>query len=87
MASKEAKEKEDPILQRLDTIIRLQARIAVQHLETQKDKILFLGDAGLGPKAIGEILSITANHAHVTLVAGRKKKKATVPKSGETSNG
>lgn len=73
MASKAPKE--DPILQRLDTIIRLQARIAVAHLGTQKEKILFLGDAGLGPKAIGEILGISSNNANVTLVQGRKAKQ------------
>lgn len=79
--------KEDPILQRLDTIIRLQARIAVTHLDTQKDKIVFLGDAGLGPKAIAEILGTSANTANVTLVQARKKKLGTLKKSEEPSDG
>lgn len=82
MASKPPNE--DAILEKLDTLIRLQARIAVGHLDTQKDRILFLGSAGLGPKAIGEILGTSANHANVVLVQGRKKKGPTSKdKSGD----
>jgi DNA-binding CsgD family transcriptional regulator len=72
MASKATKEKDDQILQRLDTLIRLQGRIAVSQLPTQKDKIVFLSGAGLAPKEVGEILGVSANSVSVTLLAVRK---------------
>jgi DNA-binding CsgD family transcriptional regulator len=68
--------KDDPVLQRLDTIIRLQARIAVGHLNTQKEKIVFLSSAGLSPKEIGDILGVSANSVSVTLLGVRKATKA-----------
>lgn len=64
------------LVQKLDTLIRLQARIAVAHLESQKQKILFLSGAGLQPKEIGEILSISANSVSVTLSQARKSAKS-----------
>lgn len=85
MPTKSPKENEDPVIQRLDTLIRLQARLAVAHLKTQKDKIIFLGEAGLGPKAIGEILGISSNNANVTLVQARKKKQSGGKKGEEES--
>ena len=63
---------DDVLAQKLDTLIRLQARIAVAHLATQKEKILFLSSAGLPPKDIGEILGVTANSVSVTLLQARK---------------
>lgn len=62
----------DPILQRLDTLIRLQGRIAVAQLPTQKEKVLFLSGAGMAPKEIGEVLGVSANSVSVTLLAARK---------------
>jgi DNA-binding CsgD family transcriptional regulator len=79
MASKALKE--DPVLQRLDTIIRLQARIAVGHLDTQKEKVIFLSSAGLSPKDIGDILGVSANSVSVTLFGVRKASKG--PKSNQ----
>lgn len=52
---------EDPVLQRLDTLIRLQAQIAITSLKEQKDKVLFLSGAGLAPKAIAEMVAMTPN--------------------------
>lgn len=72
MASKVAKEKEDPVLQRLDTIIRLQAGIAVSSIKEQRDKVVFLSGAGLGPKAISEMLSMTPNAVSSVLKRARK---------------
>jgi len=66
------------ILEKLDTLIRLQAHLAVAHLSVQKDKILFLDKAGLKPKAISEILGTTANTVNVALANARKA--AAVPK-------
>jgi DNA-binding CsgD family transcriptional regulator len=81
MASKASKD--DPVLQRLDTIIRLQARIAVAQLETQKEKVVFLSGAGLAPKEIGDILGVSANSVSVTLSGVRK---ATTPKVDKKSS-
>jgi DNA-binding CsgD family transcriptional regulator len=67
--------KEDLLIQRLDTLIRLQARIAVGHLQTQKERILFLSSAGLPPKEIGDILGVSANNVSVTLLQARKTGK------------
>jgi DNA-directed RNA polymerase specialized sigma24 family protein len=61
--------------QKLDTLIRLQARIAVGHLDTQKQKILFLSSAGLQPKEIGDILGVSANSVSVVLSQARKAAK------------
>jgi hypothetical protein len=77
-----SKSTDELIVEKLDTLIRLQARIAVCDLATQKDKILFLDSAGLGPKAIGEILGTSANHASVTLAQARKGKKGPEAKAG-----
>lgn len=67
--------KEELLIQKLDTLIRLQARIAVGHLATQKEKILFLSSAGLTPKEVGEILGVSANSVSVALLAARKRGK------------
>jgi DNA-binding CsgD family transcriptional regulator len=84
MAIKASKENDDPILQRLDTLIRLQGRIAVAQLATQKEKILFLSSTGLGPKEIGEILGVSANSVSVALVNARKAaEKGAKAKSSE----
>ena len=72
MASKAPKGQDDPIIQRLDALIRLQGRIAVAQLPTQKDKIVFLSSAGLRPKEIGEILGVSPNSVSVTLLGVRK---------------
>lgn len=60
------------VAQKLDTLIRLQARIAVAPLATQKERILFLSSAGLSPKEIGEILGVSANSVSVSLLQARK---------------
>ncbi len=63
---------EDVIAQKLDTLIRLQARIAVASLATQKERILFLSSAGLSPKDVGGILGVSANSVSVALLQARK---------------
>jgi DNA-binding CsgD family transcriptional regulator len=63
---------DDSVAQKLDTLIRLQARIAVAHLATQKERVLFLSSAGLSPKDIGEILGVSANSVSVSLLQARK---------------
>lgn len=62
------------ILERLDTLIRLQALSMVDRYKSTKDKILFLGGAGLTPKEIAELLNTTSNSVSVTLSKDRGKK-------------
>lgn len=77
MAAKD--EEADPILRRLDTIIRLQARIAVNAIPAQLDKVMFLNEIGMGPTAISDMLGITIDSAKSFLKRGRK---ANATKSG-----
>jgi DNA-directed RNA polymerase specialized sigma24 family protein len=74
MALKEAES--DPILQRLDTIIRLQARIAVSAIKEQRDRVVFLNEVGMGPQAISEMLGITRDSAASILKRARKVKSS-----------
>lgn len=57
---------------KLDTLIRLQAHLAVAALSSQNEKILFLGRAGLGSREIAEILDTTTNTVSVALSKARK---------------
>lgn len=57
---------------KFDTLIRLQATLAVDRLGTQREKILFLSKAGLPPKEIADILGTTANTVSVALSKSRK---------------
>jgi len=66
---------EEGVLERLDTLILLQAQLAVSNLGSQKEKVLFLDRIGLSPKVIGEVLNTTANSVSVTLSTERKKQK------------
>ena len=75
---------EDLVAQKLDTLIRLQARIAVSGLGTQKERVLFLSSAGLSPKEIGEILGVSANSVSVALTQA-KKTNSTPAKKGAPS--
>lgn len=67
---------ETMLAQKLDTLIRLQARIAVANLETQKQRILFLSSAGLQPKEIGDILGVSSNSVSVALSQAKKGSKS-----------
>lgn len=64
--------KEDPIVQRLDTIIRLQAQIAVAPIKDQKDRVLFLSGIGLGPKSVAEMLGMSPNAVSSVLKRSRR---------------
>lgn len=63
---------DDTVAAKLDTLIRLQAHLAVSQFESQKDKILFLSRAGLPPKEIADILGTTSNNVNVALSTARK---------------
>ncbi len=65
----------DELGEKLDTLIKLQAAALISKMESVKDKILFLGNAGLRPTLIAEIVGTTANHVNVTLSGARKAKR------------
>ena len=44
--------------EKLDTLIRIQAALAIKGMPAQKDKIVFLYGAGLGPNYIASLLGI-----------------------------
>lgn len=64
------------LLDRIDILVRLQALAAVAGLENQKDKIIFLGTAGLASREIADILGTTTNTVSVALSNARKAKPA-----------
>ena len=65
---------------KLDTLIRIQALQAVQGMETQKERIVFLYGAGVRPKDIASILGTTSNTVSVA-VANHKKSQQKPAKS------
>jgi hypothetical protein len=62
----------DDISEKLDILIKLQATALTAHMESSKEKIVFLSRAGLRPTLIAEIVGTTANHVNVTLSGARK---------------
>jgi hypothetical protein len=67
---------EAAIIERLDTLIRLQAALAMQSMGTQKAKIVFLHGAGIKPRDIAGLLGTTPNTVNVALANHKKAKKA-----------
>lgn len=59
---------------KLDTLIRLSALNVVKGMETQKEQIAALSDAGFQPKQIADILRTTSNTVSVSLTAIRKER-------------
>lgn len=75
----------DPLLslsEKLDTLIKIQAAIAVKDMPTQREKIVFLYGAGLGPSYIAALLGTTPKTVSVAMA--KHKKSAT--KKGEESD-
>lgn len=60
------------ISEKLDTLIRIQALLAVRGMERQKDKIVFLYSAGIRPKDIASILGTTSNTVNVAMANHKK---------------
>ncbi len=69
-----ATESYDRIEEKLDILVKLQALSMIKDFGTTKEKILFLGNAGLPPKVIADLLQTTPNHVNVTLSTGRRSK-------------
>ena len=65
------------ISEKLDTLIRIQAALAVKDMPTQREKIVFLYGAGLGPTYIASLLGTTPKNVSVAMA---KYKKATASK-------
>lgn len=70
--------------EKLDTLIRIQAALAVKDEQSQKDKIVFLYGAGLAPKEISEIIGTTPNTVSVAISTHKKQtaKKTKAKKNG-----
>lgn len=66
----------DEVLERLDILIKLQAAALTATMESSKEKILFLANAGLRPTLIASILGTTTNTVNVTLSKNRKPNEA-----------
>ena len=73
----------DDLGSKLDILIKLQAAALTSNMQSSKDKIVFLGKAGLQPKLIADILGTTANHVNVTLSKERKVSKGKSEKDTE----
>ena len=61
---------------KLDTLIRIQAALAVRDMGTQREKIVFLYSAGLGPSAIATLLGTTPKTVSVAMAKHRKTASA-----------
>lgn len=57
---------------RLDILIRLQATALIDRFATQKERIVFLSKAGLGPRVIADILGTSPNTVSVALSKMKK---------------
>ena len=57
---------------KLDTLIRIQAALAVRDMPTQKEKIVFLYGAGLGPNYIASLLGTTPKTVSVAMAKHKK---------------
>ena len=58
--------------EKMDTLIKIQAAIAVRGMTTQREKIVFLYDAGLGPSFIANLLKTTPKTVSVAMAKHRK---------------
>lgn len=65
--------------EKMDTLIKIQAAIAVKGMPTQREKIVFLYGAGLGPSFIATLLGTTPKTVSVAMA---KHKKTASTKGG-----
>lgn len=68
---------------KLDTLIKIQAALAVKGMATQREKIVFLYGAGLGPSYIAGLLGTTPKTVSVAMA---KHKKTTASTKGEADD-
>lgn len=70
----------DPLVtlnEKMDVLIRIQAALAIKEIQAQKDKIVFLYGAGLGPNYIASMLGVKPSTVSGTMA---KQKKAAAGK-------
>ena len=60
------------LAEKLDVLIRIQAALAVRDMATQREKIVFLNGAGLGPTYIAALLGTTPKTVSVAMARHRK---------------
>ena len=58
--------------EKMDTLIKIQAALAVKGMATQREKIVFLYGAGLGPTFIANLLGTTPTTVSVSMAKHRK---------------
>jgi DNA-binding CsgD family transcriptional regulator len=69
----------DPLValnEKIDTLIKIQAALAVKGMATQREKIVFLYGAGLGPSFIAALLGTTPKTVSVTMANHKKAASA-----------
>lgn len=62
--------------EKMDTLIKIQAAIAVKSMPTQREKIVFLYGAGLGPSFIATLLGTTPKTVSVAMAKHKKAASA-----------
>lgn len=65
----------EELMEVLRTILKVQALSAVRHLESKKEKILFLAEAGLSPKDVAPIVGTSAAAVSQAIYEAKKKAK------------
>jgi len=58
--------------EKIDTLIKIQAALAVKDMATQREKIVFLYGAGLGPSFIASLLGTTPKTVSVAMARYKK---------------
>jgi hypothetical protein len=64
------------LLEKLDTLIRIQALQAVAHLDTKTEKIMFLNEAGFQPKDVASIVGGKSGTVRQVIYDQKKKANA-----------
>jgi DNA-binding NarL/FixJ family response regulator len=62
--------------EKMDTLIKIQAAVAVKGMGTQREKIVFLYGAGLGPSFIASLLGTTPKTVSVAMAKHKKAASA-----------
>jgi DNA-binding CsgD family transcriptional regulator len=67
---------EETVADRLGTIVRLLAVLAIRDFDQQQDKIIALSKAGMQSKEIADLLDTTPHTVAVTVSAARTANKS-----------
>jgi len=69
-------EKEEIIIKKLDTLVKL-STVSLIEGKIQKDQVILLSKVGFAPKEIANLIGTTPNTVRVTLTSLRKKRQKT----------